>query len=353
MTALRLPESCRFRDDVARSGGCETAECRLLAELIGSTSPATCRVARDACEACCRAPVSPDVHRLNEVIASLILGASSDASNMERGLPQREALSDELRRRACDALQVAPADHGQMQQFIDRSVTVETLTRRLTDRIPFTYLRYGDGEWLSVLGVEGRNCDRHDFFPESLGPELRQVLCQIAELPPDAPSVYVGTTCDLQERVQPFLSVHRLRDRLHWVSDALFRMGLVNLTTRGFLEAVIAFQGAKLLVGNEFLRPAAHGLGCTHVVIPLENCYSRIDWMERACRFDGPGLVICCASMASECLLWRLRRRNPEATYVDCGSIFDGMLGHMIRRELAEASEMLRRCYAPLFKPFL
>ena len=60
--------------------------------------------------------------------------------------------------------------------------------------------------------------------------------------------------------------------------------------------------------------------------------------------------MICRASMASECLIWRFLRHNPSASFVDCGTIFDRMLGNLYRREAVAQWPFLEKEYAPLFR---
>jgi len=48
-------------------------------------------------------------------------------------------------------------------------------TDKLNDGEPFTFSRWGDGEWRSVLYCKGQNCDGHQFFP-LMRRELRNVL---------------------------------------------------------------------------------------------------------------------------------------------------------------------------------
>jgi hypothetical protein len=54
--------------------------------------------------------------------------------------------------------------------------------------------------------------------------------------------------------------------------------------------------------------------------------------------------------MASECLIWRLFSHNPSASFVDCGTIFDWMLGNLNRREAVAQWPFLEQKYAPLFR---
>ena len=103
----------------------------------------------------------------------------------------------------------------------------------------------------------------------------------------------------------------------------------------------------------QLLDDVAQGLGCRHVAIPERDCYLRIGRAERACRFRGPGIVLCAASMAAECLIYRLHRRNPAGTYVDCGHIFDAMVWRPTRRytkrNVDGILELLKEHYCPMF----
>jgi hypothetical protein len=238
-----------------------------------------------------------------------------------------------------------------VEGLIDRTISVETLTNHMKSLTPFVYLRYGDGEWYSVLGAEGFNCDGHDFFPETIGRELQSVLSEVDQCPGDGRRIYVGTTtCFLQREIMEYIGARRLVGRIAWVSDALLRVGLHDLSTRRFVETVAAHPGPKWLVANRHLHPVARALGLSHVVIPDRNCYAHLDTTVKMLRFAGPGLVLCCASMASECLIWRLFRRNPEATSIDCGSIFDWMIGRENRCEARFHRDLLQREYLPLFR---
>lgn len=63
--------NCQYRHSVRRRGPTEDAACRLLAEITGIGDEASCRVNRDACEACC-ASYPPSASVPNPVVASLL-----------------------------------------------------------------------------------------------------------------------------------------------------------------------------------------------------------------------------------------------------------------------------------------
>lgn len=337
------PSACGYRrlirDDDAR--------CLLLAELVGFDRASRLVVARDACEACCQ-QARPSAESLNSVVASLLLEV---LAVRDQSAPST-ARDAELRRLAITALATSPDELPTLEPLIDHHVTADELARRIEQYQPFVLLRFGDGEWYSILGAEGHNCDRHDFLPETMGRELRSILMALAAETHDRSRLLVGTTCELSQEVRPFLAKLANPNQVHWVSDAIFRLGMSNLQTRRFVIACQQFRGRKVIVGNASLRPVARALQAHHVVVPRENCYAEIDAIERSCRDLNPELLLCCASMASECLLWRLQKSNPAATLADCGSIFDVMLKRPIRSEYHAWTDLIAEHYFPIFRPF-
>lgn len=361
---LRSVDECPFRLDARRvSGGGEVALCELVARITGTWSFVSC-TPRQTCEYCCQQP-KPHEHAMNAVIATMVYDAASrviDAGGVD---PCNTFHAWQLQRRAVRELEVVPRPSHDAKglndepmvsmpaALVDASITVSTLTDHLGRNEPFTYARYCDGEWLSMLGDQGMNCDGHAYLPHRLGRELRQSLDELATRVTAAPSVYVGLLREwLQGDIQYYLRVAELADKIHWVGGNLLYDGLRDLSTKRFLDAVRQYAGRKYLVANRRLRCVARALGCTHVVVPERNCYLRIDRAERACRFRGPGLVLLCAGMAAECLIRRLRRRNQAASYVDCGHIFDAMVDRPTRQYTQQNEDgiidFLKVHYAPI-----
>jgi hypothetical protein len=236
---------------------------------------------------------------------------------------------------------------------IDIGVTCDTFSAHLRDREPFTYLRFGDGEWLSILGREGRTSDGQDFAPATLGRELRWSLEYAAGLWPCNERFYVGLhNGNYRSAVCRHLVEFRLIPRVRWVEDNLFAEGLINLATLRFLLAVQRFRQPKVLVANETLAPIARALKCHHIVVPRVDSHLSINAIEDRCHFCEPSLVLCCAGMTSEPLLCRLHRANPGGTYIDCGSIFDAIVGQPTRpytqMNIDDVRSTLARYYAPV-----
>ncbi len=360
----RVVEACPFRVCVRRQGGNELAECRLLQRMTATGGPSF-PVRRDACEHCSRL-AAPTVERPNSVVASLLFDAAQGTIGADgaSGIAIRRALrmqqsvmqplelvrpsSDCGAWGGCAPRALAPG------RLIDRKVTVDSLTGHLKRREPFSFLRYGDGEWLSMLGAVGKTTAGHDFFPETAGREMRKSLDYVAGLFPHNRSMYVGLSAGPYGLpVQAYLKSRGLTDAVHWVDSVLFQQGLRDLSTRRLLEAVGSFRGPKYLVANGRLGPIARGLRCTHLTIPERNCYLAVGATERGCRFRGKGIVLLCASFASECLIARWHRRNPLGTYVDCGHIFDAIVWRRTRRytrrNVDGIVDFLKEHYGPMF----
>jgi hypothetical protein len=55
--------------------------------------------------------------------------------------------------------------------------------------------------------------------------------------------------------------------------------------------------------------------------------------------------------MATECLFGRLYADNPRGTYVDCGHIFDAILGEPTRQYTIENHDNILAVYAEHYRP--
>jgi hypothetical protein len=356
---LRTVEGCPYRSVTATQGGGEVATCGLVERAFEGVEGDR-GVAREACERCCVAE-PPGDDRPNDVVASLLYGFAAKALRAGGLSDEAEVRMEEVRRRSESGLAWAEGEPRRAgacstKGLIDASVNPDRFVRHLRSREPFAYLRYGDGEWISIFGWPGRNSDKCDHFPATMGRELRGTLDLVARLWPRNRRIYMGLhTWLYQDEICGYLARAPFTRRLHWVSDNLFSEGLRDLSTRRFLEAVRDYRGRKLFVGNDTHAVIARALGCRHVPIPGRDCYLVLDEIVRRCRFRGPGLVLCCAGMATECLFGRLYPENPHGTYVDCGHIFDAIVGRFSRDYTRENHDDIMAVYdehyRPLFNP--
>lgn len=360
----RAVETCPYRIRLPGSTATAMARCNAVAAFLAGQD-IDVPLSRTVCDACCQLPL-PNPGDYNDVIASIVFTAAQHLR--QAGADRdRSGAAARIQREAVEHLKIVWATPNSPRwtgpgynlrsnaELIDAGVSADTFASHLQRSEPFGYLRYGDGEWLSILGQTGRTSDGHDYFPDSLRPALQQSLVYTASLGRDNQRLYTGLHIFwFQDAIRRYLLEHGLAYAIHWVGDSLFEQGLRSFATRRFFEAVRAFNGIKILVGNPTLVPIAAALGCRHLVIPLVDCYLVLHDLLPACRFPGAGLVLSCAGMASECLLSALHQANPLGTYIDCGHIFDALVGRRSRAYTEANSdgilEFLEEHYAPLFR---
>lgn len=189
-------------------------------------------------------------------------------------------------------------------------VTYERILDMLREGNPFKFARYGDGEFFCMAGKIGRNCDKHEYFPD-LGAALNEAWYS-------SPEYIVG--------VQPLSVFGGLYRK---VADAgpkriVNADVLHNASIDGQLQRLIDVLNTRstILVGPKHLegmKPAAH------LVIPSLNCWKTYE-DTRALILNCLGMTtnpvfLLCASMMSEVLINDFK--EAEATFIDCGSVFD------------------------------
>lgn len=207
--------------------------------------------------------------------------------------------------------------------------TFERMCEMLRENIPFKFARYGDGEFFCMSGKSGHNCDKHDYFMD-LGLALSRAFY-------DNPSYMVG--------IQP-LSVHSglYRKASDWLTPPknIYNADVLhNASIDGDLQRLFkAVQGRPVVV----VGPAhLSTISDKFIEIPGVNCWNEYGTVCKALYkvLDGwkciePGnsddkqpVVLLCASMMSEVIIHRFQ--NHEATFIDCGSVFDPYYGKLSR----------------------
>lgn len=196
---------------------------------------------------------------------------------------------------------------------------------KLRKQEPFSFARYGDGEWNAIYGKQGCNCDGHEYF-ENLGVNLKYAVesqCGIN-------SIIMGLQ-PLTIASQRIVDIHKDFPNINWVdADSIH-----NASIDGRMDQL--FDALKdrnvILVGPQHLRQIANWymifvkpVNCwLHYQTTLEDITSEIN------RTDKP-VVLLCASMMSEVLIDEIHGCFDDATCIDIGSAFDPYVGVKSRR---------------------
>jgi hypothetical protein len=186
---------------------------------------------------------------------------------------------------------------------------------------PFSFARYGDGEWNAIFGEPGRNCDGHPYYPE-LGAALRATL--------ENPGDYIHA---IQPRAVKYDSrrIHAYLASLpvpfDWHDADVFH----DANKAGDLFPLVRRlrEMRVVMVGPEHLRTLGDRLFAysDFVEVPAQNCYMAKD--DLAARIlahndDPPTVFAVSASMAAKVLIHALHPvMGGRHWLLDFGSLWD------------------------------
>lgn len=190
---------------------------------------------------------------------------------------------------------------------------------KLAAGTPFSYSRFGDGEFKAVFGAEGVNCDGHRFFPD-----LGQRLTEILESKPG----YMLGLLPQAVRVHGVEPILALSDGIRWVLANSLHLALLEGRIDPLFEALAGRN--VLLVGPEHLREFAAARNWAYVPVASRDCWlGHAGVLDELCASlsDSGDVVLLCASMMSNVLIDDLYRDSPAHTYLDVGSVFDPFSG--------------------------
>jgi len=195
---------------------------------------------------------------------------------------------------------------------------------------PFCHVRYADGEFASILGAAGANCDGQPYLPDTLGVELAVTLARIA-VRERGTRVLVGGDWRRPVEAWDWLTVRHLHRSVPWCPSQVFVNGIMSGDSRAFLRALHALPGRRYLVANGATGPAvASGLDATVVEVPARGAYPA--GTAHAGAFLGrvlaPGdVVLYAAGLGCKPTAWRLFVACPGTSHVDVGCFLDAAAG--------------------------
>lgn len=209
---------------------------------------------------------------------------------------------------------------------------------QLKDDKPFTFARYGDGEWLTILGYYGKQNSNGCTFTKALSDDMRAVLRQqnpyhhailkIArrerQVAYNDRSYSYGATA-----IQQFLDDNQIT--FPWYDGDV----LLEESLEGNLFPLVQQirERRVLYVGNHRLRGLnMRGKGffpyVAYIEIPPRDTHkvieSRLYDIFRAIRRYNIDFVGWSSGLAGKIMIDETFMRFPEVTQIDFGSMFDG-----------------------------
>lgn len=214
------------------------------------------------------------------------------------------------------------------------SLTFDDVCAKLRARENFSFQRWGDGEWNSVTGVKGSNCDGAEYYPEQ---GLALSLCLL-----DKQRGYMG--------LQPF-AVKRMGDKIsEWCKENGCMVDWCDadiLHDASIADRIPEFRKALrrrnvIFVAPKRLSLMAHDLQAAHVVVPLSKVWkwrSTIysDIQEQIAHYGKDTVILYSMSMPTNTLIRQIHMEYGDTvTQISCGSLWDAYCGFQTRRYHAD-----------------
>lgn len=201
-------------------------------------------------------------------------------------------------------------------------LTFDIMLNMIRESIPFSYARFGDGEWNAILQKKpgGRNCDGHEYFPE-LGQALRRVL-------EERPDYYLGLQNLAREQNTGNKEFDWLVALNHWTDNEILHRASIKGRLKEFFAALTGCR--VIMVGNPSLANVPFRYDWL-IEIPVNDCWTKYELTKASIgSFIKRGdVVLYSASMMSEVLIHDFK--DAGITQIDCGSVFDPYVGKQTR----------------------
>jgi len=201
------------------------------------------------------------------------------------------------------------------------------IVEALTQRVPVSLSRWGDGEWHAILGHRGQNCDGQVYTAP-----LRDALTGVLV---DRPTYQLG--------LQPFAltrlgtAIRAWLDARHlapdWVNGDLFAEHSQSGTLAPFLAAVS--ERTVVFVGPPHLDELSLFPVARSVRIPARSAFAV--WrdilrnVQQAIQATSADVVLLSAGMSSNLIVHALSTSHPGVSALDCGSLWEPYVGKVTR----------------------
>lgn len=203
----------------------------------------------------------------------------------------------------------------------------------LAQRVPFTFARYGDGEWLTILEFYNRHNSNGCTFTPQLSKALQEVLKRNNGYYFSILKIAMSKTREIDNRVYGPVAIEQWLKHnavnIQWYNGDVF---LDEMLAGNLLPLIQEIRKKRVLyVGNERLR-GLNRLGffsyLDYIQVPPINAFDSKDDILRqvfnsitANKIDFIGWS---SGLAAKVFIDETYMRFPYVTQIDFGSQFDG-----------------------------
>lgn len=194
---------------------------------------------------------------------------------------------------------------------------IENFIDRILMDVPYSFSRFGDGEWNAIFRKPGSNCDDHQYFPE-MGARLEAAVLQ--------PYAYDYGMQSLALRTQRFEIEELITDsKIKWFNADVFHKafahGLIGHMVQALKTKKVCLVGPLYLKDKRTKFLTTGGI----VKVPLKDCFLDIDRIRgEILRNQYAEVFAFSCSMTANVLIHELFPYiGMEKWLIDFGSIWD------------------------------
>ena len=210
---------------------------------------------------------------------------------------------------------------------------IDFFTKKILNNENFTFVKYGDGEILCMIGGVGENCDHHPYS-EKLGKELEKSFVKLLKLYDD---VYLAEWVDnLVKTRESYINVNGLKPKFaDYECFLTLKENLNDKKLLNFYTLIKNKKRKKIFIGPKKLKKVTKMLDIDNFVeVPLINAFSSYDRVMNELVQIGVNdnnIYILCCSMMSCLICSDLKEMNKKITLLDVGSGLDPIFGEKTR----------------------
>jgi len=190
---------------------------------------------------------------------------------------------------------------------------------------PFSFSRWGDGEWNAIFGKNGQNCDGHKYF-EDMGAQLSAIV-------QGSPEYYMGMQNLAMTIRGDAINAFNADLGIEWIDADCFHKASIKGFFDTFFEAIKDRE--VIMVAPERLKSLYNDMQFRGFVeVPLVDCWHEKDAtlnMINSMPFKD-AVILFCAGMPTNVMIDELyQEHGKECTFLDMGSVFDPYCGYSTR----------------------
>ena len=208
-------------------------------------------------------------------------------------------------------------------------VGIDFFTKKILMNENFTFVKYGDGELICMIGGKGENCDYHPYSEDL----KNRLIESFFKLFGNYQDVYLAEWDDnLVKTRDGFIAEHNIKPKFaDYECFLTLESNIKDHRLLNFYKILKNSKRKKIFIGPKKLSSVSGMLNIDKFInVPIIDAYSdykRV--MEELTEFgiDNDNIYLLCCSMMSCVVCSDLKESNPNITILDIGSGFDPIFG--------------------------